>query len=48
MNQPRTGHCKLLSRRCGMLLRDGVSRVEHLGADLIEARDENVRATFPR
>jgi hypothetical protein len=49
MNQPRTGHRnrKPFSHRCGIRLPDGVSRVKDLGADLIEARDENVRAGFP-
>jgi hypothetical protein len=49
MNQPRTGHRnrKPLSRRCGIRLPHGISRVEDLGVDLIEARDENVCAGFP-
>ena len=47
MNQPRTGHRKLLSRRCGIRLPHGIWRVEDLGADLIETRDENVCARFP-
>jgi hypothetical protein len=47
MNQPRTGHRKPLSRRRGMRAPDGVPRVVDLGADLVEARDQDVRATFP-
>jgi hypothetical protein len=47
MNQPRTGHRKPLSRRCGIRLPDGVSRVEDLRVNLIMARDENVCARFP-
>jgi hypothetical protein len=47
MNQPRTGHCKLLSRRCGIRLPHGITRVADPGAGVIEARDENVRASFP-
>jgi hypothetical protein len=47
MNQPRTGHRKPLPRRCGIRVPDGVSRVADPRVDLIEARDENVRARFP-
>jgi hypothetical protein len=47
MNQPRTGHREPLSRRCGIRLPDGVSRAEDLGFDPIEARDEDVCASFP-
>jgi len=47
MKQPRTGHRKPLSRRCGIRLPHGISRVEDPRVDLVTARDENACARLP-